>query len=176
MAPFSLWMRQGVCALLDRQLPGGLQPIRLQWILFNHESPRRGENFVMRKISMAAAGIKQGRQKTHPRQPRRATRLGYAKEYVEGMWLMLQQENPDDYVLATHETHSIRDFLDAAFGHVDLDWHDYVRFDDRLLRPAEVDLLVGDYTKAKQRLGWEPRTRMKALAELMVDADLATKG
>ena len=146
-------------------------------ILFNHESPRRGENFVTRKISMAAAGIKQGRQKELILGNLDAQRdWGYAKEYVEGMWLMLQQEHPDDYVLATHETHSIRDFLDVAFGHVDLDWHDYVRFDDRLLRPAEVDLLVGDYTKAKQRLGWEPRTRMKALAELMVDADLATKG
>jgi GDPmannose 4,6-dehydratase len=143
-------------------------------ILFNHESPRRGESFVTRKISLAAARIKKGLQKELYLGNLDAERdWGYAKEYVEGMWLMLQQEKPDDYVLATNETHTIRAFLDAAFSHAGLDWHDYVRFDERHLRPAEVDLLIGDYSKAKQHLGWEPRTRMKALAELMVDSDFA---
>jgi GDPmannose 4,6-dehydratase len=143
-------------------------------ILFNHESPRRGESFVTRKICLAAARIKRGLQKELYLGNLDARRdWGYAKEYVQGMWLMLQQEQPEDYVLATNETHTIRDFLDAAFGRVGLDWHDHVRFDKRHLRPAEVDLLIGDYAKAQQRLGWAPRTRMKALAELMVDADLA---
>lgn len=142
-------------------------------ILFNHESPRRGENFVTRKITLAAARIKAGRQKEFYLGNLDSKRdWGYAKEYVEGMWLMLQQDQPDDYVLATNETHTIKEFLDAAFGHVNLDWHDHVRFDERFLRPAEVDLLIGDYSKAKNKLGWEPKTRMKALAELMVDADL----
>jgi GDPmannose 4,6-dehydratase len=141
-------------------------------ILFNHESPRRGEAFVTRKISRAAALIKKGRQKDLYLGNLDSRRdWGYAKEYVEGMWLMLQQDQPDDYVLATNETHSIREFLDLAFGYLNLDWHDYVKFDERLLRPAEVDLLIGDYSKAKQRLQWEPKTRIKALAELMVEAD-----
>jgi GDPmannose 4,6-dehydratase len=143
-------------------------------ILFNHESPRRGENFVTRKITIAAARIKQGRQKEfHLGNLDSQRDWGYAKEYVEGMWRMLQQDEPGDYVLATNETHSIREFLDTAFGHVGLDWHDHVKFDSRLLRPAEVDLLIGDYSKAKTQLGWEPQTRMHALAKLMVDADLA---
>ena len=143
-------------------------------ILFNHESPRRGENFVTRKITLAAARIKGGQQKELHLGNLEARRdWGYAKEYVEGMWRMLQQDQPDDYVLATNETHSIRDFLEVAFGHVGLDWHDHVKFDQRLLRPAEVDLLIGDYSKAKARLGWEPQTRMQALARLMVDADVA---
>jgi GDPmannose 4,6-dehydratase len=143
-------------------------------ILFNHESPRRGESFVTRKITRSAARIKAGIE----------TKLilgnldskrdwGYAKEYVEGMWRMLQQDEPDDYVLATNETHTIREFLDVAFDRVDLDWKDFVEFDKRFLRPAEVDLLIGDYSKAKEKLGWEPKTRMNALAGLMVDADLA---
>lgn len=143
-------------------------------ILFNHESPRRGENFVTRKITIAAARIKLGLQKELVLGNLESQRdWGYAKEYVEGMWLMLQQDKPDDFVLATNETHTIGAFLDAAFGRLNLDWHDYVKFDERFLRPAEVDLLIGDYSKAKQQLGWEPKTRMKALAELMVDADLA---
>lgn len=142
-------------------------------ILFNHESPRRGESFVTRKITIAAARIKAGLQKELYLGNLDSKRdWGYAKEYVEGMWRMLQQDEPDDYVLATNETHTIREFLDAAFGRVGLDWHDYVKFDERLLRPAEVDLLIGDYSKAKAELGWEPATRMKGLAELMVDADL----
>jgi GDPmannose 4,6-dehydratase len=142
-------------------------------ILFNHESPRRGENFVTRKISLAAARIKEGRQKKLYLGNLESKRdWGYAKEYVEGMWLMLQQDTPDDYVLATHETHSIREFLDAAFGRIGLDWQEHVEFDKKFLRPSEVDLLIGDYSKAKRQMGWEPRTRMKGLAELMVDADL----
>lgn len=143
-------------------------------ILFNHESPRRGENFVTRKISIAAARIKAGLQEKLVLGNLDSQRdWGYAKEYVEGMWLMLQQDKPADYVLATNETHSIRDFLEASFGALDLDWHDYVTFDPKFLRPAEVDLLIGDYSKAKADLGWEPATRMKDLARLMVDADLA---
>ena len=144
-------------------------------ILFNHESPRRGESFVTRKISLAAARIKRGLQQELVLGNLDAKRdWGYAKEYVEGMWLMLQQDKPDDYVLATNETHTIRAFLDAAFERVGLDWRQHVKFSDRFLRPAEVDLLIGDYSKAKAQLGWEPKTRMKALAELMVDADLAS--
>jgi len=143
-------------------------------ILFNHESPRRGENFVTRKITIAAARIKKGLQKELYLGNLDARRdWGFAKEYVEGMWRMLQQDKPDDYVLATNETHTIGEFLDASFGHLGLDWHDHVKFDERLLRPAEVDLLIGDYSKAKRALGWEPQTRMKALAALMTDADLA---
>ncbi len=143
-------------------------------ILFNHESPRRGESFVTRKITLAAARIKAGRQKELYLGNLDSQRdWGYAKEYVEGMWRMLQQEQPGDYVLATNETHTIRAFLDAAFARVNLDWHDHVKFDERLLRPAEVELLIGDYAKARRELGWEPATRMKGLAELMVDADLA---
>jgi GDPmannose 4,6-dehydratase len=146
-------------------------------ILFNHESPRRGENFVTRKISLAAARIKAGLQDKLVLGNLDSQRdWGYAKEYVEGMWLMLQQEKPADYVLATNETHTIRDFLDACFGALDLDWHDYVTFDPKFLRPAEVDLLIGDYSKAKAELGWEPTTRMKSLAHLMVKTDLAALG
>jgi GDPmannose 4,6-dehydratase len=146
-------------------------------ILFNHESPRRGENFVTRKITVAAARIKKGLQKDLYLGNLDSKRdWGYAPEYVEGMWRMLQADEPDDYVLATNETHTIGDFLDTAFGHLGLDWHDHVKFDSRFLRPAEVDLLIGDYAKAKKRLGWEPRTRMRALAKLMADADLAALG
>jgi len=146
-------------------------------ILFNHESPRRGESFVTRKISIAAARIKKGLQKELYLGNLDAKRdWGYAKEYVEGMWRMLQQDKPDDYVLATNETHTIEDFLAATFEHLDLDWRAYVKFDSRYLRPAEVDLLIGDYSKAKRALGWEPQTRMHGLAKLMVDADLAAIG
>jgi GDPmannose 4,6-dehydratase len=142
-------------------------------ILFNHESPRRGESFVTRKITLAAARIKKGLQKELYLGNLESERdWGFAKEYVEGMWLMLQQDKPDDYVLATNETHTIRAFLDASFARVNLDWKDYVKFDERHLRPAEVDLLIGSYAKAEKDLGWVPKTRMKALAELMVDADL----
>jgi GDPmannose 4,6-dehydratase len=143
-------------------------------ILFNHESPRRGEAFVTRKITLAAARIKLGLQKKLYLGNLDSRRdWGFAKEYVEGMWRMLQQEKPDDYVLATNETYSIRDFLQEAFSAADLDWQKYVDFDERLLRPAEVDLLIGDFKKAKKELGWEPKTRMAALAKLMYESDLA---
>jgi GDPmannose 4,6-dehydratase len=144
-------------------------------ILFNHESPRRAENFVTRKITIGAARIKHGLQRELTLGNLDAARdWGYAPEYVEGMWRMLQQDQPDDFVLATNETHSVRDFLDAAFECVGLNWRDHVTFDPRFLRPAEVDTLQGDYAKAQRVLGWEPRTRMRALAQLMVEADLAT--
>lgn len=143
-------------------------------ILFNHESPRRGETFVTRKISRAAAAIKLGLQKELYLGNLEAKRdWGYAPEYVEGMWLMLQQDAPDDYVLATGETHSVREFVEEAFGYLDLDWREFVRHDPRYERPAEVDLLIGDASKARRQLGWEPKTTFKELVRLMVDADLA---
>ena len=142
-------------------------------ILFNHESPRRGETFVTRKITRAVAHIKAGLQEKLYLGNLDAKRdWGYAKEYVEAMWLMMQQETPDDYVIATNETHSIREFLDVAFGHVGLDWKKYVEIDPRYYRPAEVELLIGDYSKAKKKLGWEPKTKFEDLAKLMVDADV----
>jgi len=142
-------------------------------ILFNHESPRRGETFVTRKITRAVARIKKGLQeKLYLGNLDSKRDWGYAKEYVEAMWLMLQQDEPDDYVIATNETHSIREFLDVAFEHVGLNWHDYVEIDERYYRPAEVDLLIGDYTKAKKQLDWEPKTKFADLARLMVDADV----
>ncbi|NES21206.1 MAG: GDP-mannose 4,6-dehydratase, partial [Symploca sp. SIO3E6] len=146
-------------------------------ILFNHESPRRGETFVTRKITRAIARIVARQQKKLYLGNLDAKRdWGYAKDYVKAMWLMLQQPEPDDYVVATGETHSIREFLDIAFGYVNLDWHDYVEFDPRYLRPTEVDLLVGDPTKAKQKLGWEPSVTFEGLVKLMVDADLRAMG
>jgi len=142
-------------------------------ILFNHESPRRGETFVTRKITRAVAHIAAGKQsKLYLGNIDAKRDWGYAKEYVEAMWLMLQQEQPDDYVIATNETHSVREFLEVAFGHVGLDWNKFVETDTRYYRPAEVDLLIGDYAKAKKRLGWEPKTRFKDLVKLMVDADV----
>ena len=144
-------------------------------ILFNHESPRRGETFVTRKITRAVARIKAGQQKKLYLGNLDAKRdWGYAREYVEAMWLMLQQEQPDDYVIATGETHSVEEFLTEAFSHVDLDWHDYVELDKKYLRPAEVDLLIGDASKAKRELAWEPKVNFKELVQLMVDADMAT--
>ena len=141
-------------------------------ILFNHESPRRGETFVTRKITLAAARIKLGQQKRLALGNLEARRdWGYAKEYVEAMWRMLQQEEGDDYVVATGETHSIRECLDVAFGAVGLNWHDHVDVDPKYYRPAEVDLLIGDPGKAKKKLGWEPATKFKGLIELMVEAD-----
>jgi len=142
-------------------------------ILFNHESPRRGENFVTRKITRAAARIKLGLQSELLLGNLESKRdWGYAREYVEGMWRMLQQDTPDDYVLATGETVSVRDFLDAAFEHLGLDWKESVKFDPRQVRPAEVDLLIGDASKAREKLGWEAQVRVKGLAALMADADL----
>ena len=143
-------------------------------ILFNHESPRRGETFVTRKISRAVAAIKHGLQKELYLGNLDAKRdWGYAPEYVEAMWLMLQQDTSDDYVVATGETHTIREFLEEAFGHVDLDWKEFVKYDARYERPAEVDLLVGDASKAKRQIGWEPKVRFKELVRIMVDADMA---
>ncbi|HEU5069812.1 MAG TPA: GDP-mannose 4,6-dehydratase [Verrucomicrobiae bacterium] len=142
-------------------------------ILFNHESPRRGETFVTRKITRAVAHIKAGLQDKLFLGNLDAKRdWGYAKEYVEAMWLMLQQDKADDYVIATNETHSVREFLKVAFGHVGLDWQKYVEIDPRYFRPAEVDLLIGDYSKAREQLGWEPRTKFADLVKLMVDADV----
>ena len=146
-------------------------------ILFNHESPRRGETFVTRKITRAVAHIKAGLQdKLYLGNLEAKRDWGYAKEYVEAMWLMLQQDAPDDYVIATGETHTVRDFLEEAFGHVGLNWKDYVEHDARYERPAEVDLLIGDATKAKQKLGWQPRTTFHGLVQLMVDEELAALG
>ena len=143
-------------------------------ILFNHESPRRGETFVTRKITRAVARIKAGVQaKLYLGNLDSKRDWGYAPEYVEAMWLMLQQDNPDDYVIATNETHTIREFLDVSFGRVGLDWEQYVEIDPRYFRPAEVDLLIGDATKAKKQLGWAPKTTFKELAEIMTDADVA---
>ena len=142
-------------------------------ILFNHESPRRGETFVTRKITRAVAHIKAGLQKKLYLGNLDAKRdWGYAKEYVEAMWLMLQQPEADDYVIATNETHSVREFLDVAFDHAKLDWKQYVEIDERYHRPAEVDLLIGDFSKAKKKLGWEPKTKFAELTRLMVDADI----
>ena len=142
-------------------------------ILFNHESPRRGETFVTRKITRAVAHIKAGLQdKVYLGNLEAKRDRGYAKEYVEAMWLMLQQDKPDDYVIATGETRSVREFLEAAFAQVGLDWRKHVEIDPRYYRPAEVDVLVGDYSKAKRQLGWEPRTRFADLVKLMVDADI----
>ena len=142
-------------------------------ILFNHESPRRGETFVTRKISRAAAAIKHGLQKELFLGNLEAKRdWGYAPEYVEGMWRILQQEDGDDFVLGTGETHSVQEFVETAFDHVGLDWKDHVKHDPRYERPAEVDLLIGDAAKAKKILGWEPKVRFQELVRIMVDADL----
>jgi GDPmannose 4,6-dehydratase len=142
-------------------------------ILFNHESPRRGETFVTRKISRAVARIKYGLDKELYLGNLEARRdWGYAPEYVEGMWLILQQDAPDDYVLATNETHSVREFVETAFAYVDLDWQQYVRHDQRYERPAEVDLLIGNPAKAKKKMDWEPKVRFEELVRIMVDADL----
>ena len=141
-------------------------------ILFNHESPRRGETFVTRKITRAATRIKEGLQdKLYLGNLDAKRDWGFAGDYVEAMWLMLQQEGPDDYVVATGETHSVRAFLDQVFGHLDLDWKEYVEIDPRYYRPAEVDLLLGDAGKAKRELGWEPKVSFKELAKMMTDAD-----
>jgi GDPmannose 4,6-dehydratase len=143
-------------------------------ILFNHESPRRGETFVTRKISRAVARIKYGLDKELYLGNLEARRdWGYAPEYVQGMWLMLQQDRPDDYILATNETHSVREFVELAFERVGLDWKEFVKHDQRYERPAEVDLLIGDGTKAKKVLNWEPQVRFDELVRIMVDADLA---
>jgi GDPmannose 4,6-dehydratase len=143
-------------------------------ILFNHESPRRGENFVTRKITLGIAAIKKGKAKDLHLGNLDAKRdWGFAGDYVEAMWRMLQQDQPDDYVVATGETWSVKDFLLEAFSHAGLDWEKYVVIDPRFFRPAEVDLLLGDPTKAKTKLGWKPAVDFKALVRMMVDADMA---
>ena len=142
-------------------------------ILFNHESPRRGLEFVTHKITNAVAKIKLGLSNELRLGNLDSRRdWGYAPDYVRAMWLMLQQEEPDDFVIATGETHSVRDFLEVAFGHAELDWQEFVVQDDSLYRPAEVDLLVGDASKAGRKLGWEPTVSFAELARLMVKDDL----
>ena len=146
-------------------------------ILFNHESPRRGENFVTRKITMGLAAIRKGKAKELRLGNLDAQRdWGFAKDYVEAMWLMLQQEKPDDYVIATGETHSVREFLDEAFAYAGLDWKGFVKVDPKYFRPAEVDFLLGDPSKARRVLGWQPKVTFKALVRLMVDADMEGQG
>ncbi|MBE7381598.1 MAG: GDP-mannose 4,6-dehydratase [Leptolyngbya sp. SIO1E4] len=146
-------------------------------ILFNHESPRRGETFVTRKITRAIARIVSKQQKKLFLGNLDAKRdWGYAKDYVRAMWLMLQQEAPDDYVIATGETHSVSEFLEIAFQYVNLNWQDYVEFDPRYLRPTEVDILIGDPAKSTQKLGWEPSVTFEELVHLMVEADLNAVG
>jgi GDPmannose 4,6-dehydratase len=143
-------------------------------ILFNHESPRRGETFVTRKITRAATRIKEGlQQKLYLGNLEAKRDWGFAGDYVEGMWKMLQHKTPDDYVLATGETHSVSEFLEKVFGQLGLDWKKYVEVDERYFRPAEVDLLLGDPTKAKTVLGWEPRVGFEALAKMMTESDWA---
>ena len=142
-------------------------------ILFNHESPRRGETFVTRKITRAATRIKLGLQDSLYMGNLDAKRdWGYAKEYVEMMWVMLQQDQPDDYVVATNETHTVKEFIQETFALLDLDWEQYVKYDARYERPAEVELLIGNPAKAKRQLGWEPKVRFKELVRIMTEADL----
>ena len=144
-------------------------------ILFNHESPRRGETFVTRKITRALARIKAGLQdKLYLGNLDAKRDWGFAGDYVEAMWKMLQVDEPDDFVIASGETHSVREFLQAAFEHAGMDWEPYVEIDPRYFRPAEVDVLLGDPSKAKQRLGWEARVGFDELVRIMVDADIET--
>lgn len=146
-------------------------------ILFNHESPRRGETFVTRKITRGVANIVAGNQdKLYLGNLDAKRDWGYAPEYVEGMWRMLQTDKPDDYVLATGETHTVREFVEETFGHAGLDWKKYVEIDPRYYRPTEVELLIGDASKAKKELGWEPKVTFKELAKIMVEADMKAIG
>jgi GDPmannose 4,6-dehydratase len=145
--------------------------------LFNHESPRRGETFVTRKITRALAAIKTGTQKKLYLGNLDSKRdWGYAPEYVEAMWLILQQDQPDDFVIGTGESHSPREFLDEAFGYLGMDWHKYVEIDPRYYRPTEVDYLLSDPAKARTTLGWEPKIKFHELVRIMVDADLELIG
>jgi len=142
-------------------------------ILFNHESPRRGETFVTRKITRAVGRIKHGLQQNLYLGNLDAKRdWGFAGDYVQAMWLMLQQDEPDDFVISTGQTHSVREFCEAAFGRVGLDYNDHVEIDPRYFRPAEVDILLGDCTKARETLGWQPRVTFNELVDMMVDADV----
>jgi GDPmannose 4,6-dehydratase len=143
-------------------------------ILFNHESPRRGENFVTRKITLGAARIKLGLQPQLTLGNLDARRdWGYARDYMEAAWLMLQQPSPDDYVVATGESHSVSEFLEEAFGYLNLDWREFVETDSKYLRPSEVNSVVGDASKARSVLGWQPKINFRELVRMMVDADLA---
>jgi GDPmannose 4,6-dehydratase len=142
-------------------------------ILFNHESERRGETFVSRKITRAATRIKLGLQdKLYMGNLDARRDWGYARDYVEAMWIIMNAEEPDDYVVATGETHSVREFLEQTFGYLDLDWEKYVEIDPRYFRPAEVDLLLGDASKVREKLGWEPKVTFDGLVKLMTDHDL----
>ncbi len=142
-------------------------------ILFNHESPRRGESFVTRKVTLGAARIKEGLQRKLVMGNLEAKRdWGFAGDYVRAMWLMLQQDDPDDYIVATGETHSVHEFLELAFGRLDLDYRDFVEFDPKYTRPSEVDVLLGDASKARKVLGWEPEVDFPSLVKMMVDHDL----
>jgi GDPmannose 4,6-dehydratase len=146
-------------------------------ILFNHESPRRGETFVTRKITRAVARVQAGKQRKLYLGNLDARRdWGYAPEYVEGMWRILQQDDPSDYVLGTGEAHTVREFLEEAFGYLDLDWREYVELDPRYLRPAEVEFLLADTSKAHRALEWEPRIKFSELVRIMVDADVEEIG
>ena len=166
---FGHWMAVNYRESYDMHVSNG--------ILFNHESPRRGENFVTRKITMGVAAIKQGRAKELRLGNLDARRdWGFARDYVEVMWRMLQQDAPDDYVIATGETHSVREFCEEAFSHAGLDWKDFVQVDPKYFRPAEVDMLLGDASKARRVLGWEPKVTFTELAHMMVDADLEAEG
>jgi len=162
---YSYWM--------TRNYREGYKMFACNGILFNHESPRRGETFVTRKITRALAAIRAGKQQ-HLYLGNLDSRRdwGYAPEYVEAMWMMLQQETADDFVIGTGESHSIREFLDEAFGYAGMDWHDYVRIDPRYFRPTEVDFLLADPAKARKALKWEPNVKFHELVRIMVDADL----
>lgn len=166
---YSYWMA--------RNYREGYNMYTVNGILFNHESPRRGETFVTRKITMAVAAIKAGLQKHLYLGNLESKRdWGYAPEYLEAMHLMLQQDNPDDYVVGTGEAHSVREFLEEAFGYVDMDYKEYVRIDPRYYRPTEVDYLLADASKARKILGWQPKVKFYELVRIMVDADLERLG
>jgi GDPmannose 4,6-dehydratase len=151
----------------------GYKLFAVNGILFNHESPRRGETFVTRKITKALARIKMGLEdKIYLGNLKAKRDWGYAKDFVEAMWMMLQQEEPDDYVIATGESHSVEEFLEEAFGYVGLDWRGYVEIDPRYLRPTDVGFLQGDASKAKRKLNWEPKVKFKELVRIMVDSDI----
>ncbi len=156
-----------------RSLPASYGLFAASGILFNHESPRRGLEFVTRKITDAVARIKLGQADELLLGNLDAQRdWGFAGDFVEAMWKMMQHDEADNFVIATGKTHSVRNFLEVAFGHVDLDWQDYVKQDPRFMRPAEVDQLIGDYSKAKRVLGWEPKVSFAELVTMMVDSDL----
>jgi GDPmannose 4,6-dehydratase len=162
---------------IARNYREGYNTFACNGILFNHESPRRGETFVTRKITRAAAAIKAGKQKYLYLGNLDSHRdWGYAPEYVEAMWLIMQQEQANDYVIGTGESHTIREFLDEAFGYIGLDWNDYVKIDPRYFRPTEVDYLLSNPSRARGELGWEPKVRFHELVRIMMDADLELTG